>query len=159
MKNLPKAVTFPQFPSITAYDDDGEEEVNVFIGDIAEKYLQKFSSTSCANKTFGLRDKDGKFYFGNKESNPKVNKSLKRKHILKPIWDENDLHTGNGIPPSVPTIILPFDPIALVERLDIRLASKSAGNTRVRKEFVSVCDELLRQNWIDNHTYKIIILQ
>ena len=31
MKNLPKAVTFPQFPSITAYDDDGEEEVDVFI--------------------------------------------------------------------------------------------------------------------------------
>ena len=26
MKHLPKAVTFPQYPSITAYDDDGEEE-------------------------------------------------------------------------------------------------------------------------------------
>ena len=26
MKNLPKATTFPQFPSITAYDDGGEEE-------------------------------------------------------------------------------------------------------------------------------------
>ena len=27
MKNLPKTITFPQFPSITAYDDDdGEEE-------------------------------------------------------------------------------------------------------------------------------------
>ena len=24
MKNSPKVVTFPQFPSITAYDDDGE---------------------------------------------------------------------------------------------------------------------------------------
>ena len=37
MKNLPKAITFPQFPSITAYDDDdgGEEEEDVFIGDIA----------------------------------------------------------------------------------------------------------------------------
>ena len=39
MKNLPNAITFPQFPSITAYDDDGEEEVDVFIGDIAEQYL------------------------------------------------------------------------------------------------------------------------
>ena len=38
MKNLPKTITFPQFPSITAYDDDdGEEEEDVFIGDIAEK--------------------------------------------------------------------------------------------------------------------------
>ena len=35
MQNLPKAVTFPQFPSITACEDDGEE-VHVFIGDIAE---------------------------------------------------------------------------------------------------------------------------
>ena len=39
MKNLPKAVTFPHFPSITADDDDGEEEEDVFIGDIAEQYL------------------------------------------------------------------------------------------------------------------------
>ena len=38
MQNLPKAITFPQFPSITAYDDDdGEEEEDVFIGDIAEQ--------------------------------------------------------------------------------------------------------------------------
>ena len=29
--NLPRAITFPQFPSITAYDDDGVEEVDVFI--------------------------------------------------------------------------------------------------------------------------------
>ena len=38
MKNLPKAITFPQYPSITAYDDDdGEEEEDEFIGDIAEE--------------------------------------------------------------------------------------------------------------------------
>ena len=60
MNNLPKAVTFPECPSTTAYDDDGEEEVNVFIGDIAEQYLRKFASASGADKTFGLRDKDGK---------------------------------------------------------------------------------------------------
>ena len=68
MKNLPKAITFPQFPSITAYDDDdGEEEENVFIGDIAEQYLRKFATMSEADKIFELRDKDGKFYIGNKE--------------------------------------------------------------------------------------------
>ena len=44
MKNLPKAITFPQFPSITAYDDDGEEDEDVFIGDIAEQYLRKFAT-------------------------------------------------------------------------------------------------------------------
>ena len=38
MKNLQKAITFTQFPSITAYDDDdGEEEEDVFIGDITEQ--------------------------------------------------------------------------------------------------------------------------
>ena len=39
------------------------------------------------------------------------------------------------------------------------MASKAAGNTGVRKEMVSVCDELLRQNLIDEHNYKIIMLQ
>ena len=74
MKNLPKAITFPQFPSITAYDDDdGEEEKDVFIGDIAEQYLRKFTTVSGADKTFGLWDKDGKFYIRNKEANLKEN--------------------------------------------------------------------------------------
>ena len=68
IKNLPKAITFPQFPSITAYDDDVEEDEDVFIGDIVQQYLRKFASMSGTDKTFGLRDKDGKFYIGNKEA-------------------------------------------------------------------------------------------
>ena len=65
MNNLPKAITFPQFPSITAYDDgDGEEEEDVFIGDIAEQYLRKFATVSGSDKKFGLRDNDGKFTLG-----------------------------------------------------------------------------------------------
>ena len=54
MKNLPRVITCPQFPSITAYDDDGEE-VNVFIGGIAQKYLRKFASASGAEKTWTAR--------------------------------------------------------------------------------------------------------
>ena len=74
MKNLPKAITFPQFPSITAYDgDDGEEEEDVFIWDIAEQYLRKFATLSGADKTFWLRVKDGKFYIWNKEAKIKEN--------------------------------------------------------------------------------------
>ena len=73
MKKLPKAITFPQYPSTTAYDDDGEEEEDVFIGDIAEQYLRKFAFRSGTDKTFGLRDKDGKFYIGNKEAKIKEN--------------------------------------------------------------------------------------
>ena len=73
MKNLPKAITFPQFPFITAYDDDGEEEEKIFIGDIAEQYWRMFATVSGAGKTFGLRDNDGKLYIGNKEA--KINES------------------------------------------------------------------------------------
>ena len=75
MKNLPKAITFPQFPSITAYDDDddGGEEEDVFIGDMAEEYLRKFAAASGADKMFGLRNKDGKFYIANKEAKIKEN--------------------------------------------------------------------------------------
>ena len=68
-------------------------------------------------------------------------------HTLKPIWDEKYLRTGNGITPSLPPIVVPCDPIALVERLDILMASKTPGNTGVKNELVSVCDELLRQNF------------
>ena len=65
MKNLPKPITFPQFPYITAYDDDGdEEEENVFIADIAEQYLRKFATQSGTDKTFGLRDKMVSFTLG-----------------------------------------------------------------------------------------------
>ena len=75
MKNLPKAITFQQFPSITAYDDDDDsaEEEDVFIGNIAKQYLQKFATMSGADKPFGLRDKDGRFYIGNKEAKIKDN--------------------------------------------------------------------------------------
>ena len=79
------------------------------------------------------------------ETKLKANKSWKWKHMLKPIWDKMDLYTGNGLTTLVPAIILPCDPIALEERLDILMASKAARNTGVRKELVSVCDELLKK--------------
>ena len=69
------------------------------------------------------------------------------------------MYTRNGLTRSVLTIILPCDPSALVERLDILMGSKADGNTVVRKELVSVCDELLRQKLIDENKYKIIMLQ
>ena len=73
MKNLPKAITFLQFPFITTYCDHSEEEGNAIIADIAEQFLRKFVSTSGTNKIFGLRDTDGKFYIGNKEAKIKEN--------------------------------------------------------------------------------------
>ena len=61
MKNSSKTITFLQYPSIRAHGHDGEEEDELFIGDIAEQYLRKIASRSGSDKTFGLRDKDGKF--------------------------------------------------------------------------------------------------
>ena len=73
MKHLPKAVTFPQYPSITAYNGDGEEEGKAVITNIAEQYLRTFASKSGTDKTFGLWDMDGKFYTGNKKAKIKEN--------------------------------------------------------------------------------------
>ena len=88
------------------------------------------------------------------ETKPKANKSWKWDHILNPIWDEQDMYTRNAITPPVDTIVLSCDPIALVQRLDIMMAIKAAGNTGVRNELLSICDELLRQNLIDRYKYK-----
>ena len=50
-----------------------KKEVDVLIRDVAEQYLRKFASVLGADKTNGLRDKDGKFYIGNKEAKIKEN--------------------------------------------------------------------------------------
>ena len=83
MNNLPKAVAFSQFPSITAYDDDDEEQMDVLIADITEQCLRKFPSASGADKTFGFLDKDGMFYIGNKEA------KIKETNII--VGDRNTL--------------------------------------------------------------------
>ena len=59
IKNLTKAITFPQYQSIAAYDDDDQEEEDVLIGNNDEQYLRKFASRSGTDKTYGLRDNDG----------------------------------------------------------------------------------------------------
>ena len=62
----------------------------LFIRDIAEQYLRKFASKSGTDKTFGLRDKDGKFYIGNKEEKIKENSIIvgDREYVGTPgLWD------------------------------------------------------------------------
>ena len=56
--------------------------------------------------------------------------------------------TGSGL------TILPSDPNALIERLDLLLASQNAGHSNVRNELVSICDELKRQGAISVNEYK-----
>ena len=216
MPSLP-AITFPAFPSIrAAHDDDddesqGEEPTN--IGSIAGKYLMKFASKDGVDKTFGLYDKDGAFYMGDKQvlisgnnlivndkeyqgtpglwelitsktpdseiftdgdyeqyqnilvetnamrqnndptsTKPKGSRGQKWRVYVKPIWDM--YKTSEDIEKDGSGIILPSDPSALLERFDLLVASKQAGNTGVQNEIVSILDELLRQKIIDRNQYK-----
>ena len=78
---------------------------------------------------------------GNKPNSPypKSSKSEKWGRILADIWKYRKEFGGKGI------IIMPSDPNALLERLDLLLASQEAGHTGVGNELVSICDELKRQ--------------
>ena len=66
------------------------------------------------------------------------------------LWGNKDEFGGSG----TPAIILPADPNALLNRLDLLMASTVAGNNGVRNELVNICDELLRQNFIEKNEYK-----
>ena len=53
---------------------------------------------------------------------------------------------------------LPSDPNALCERLELLMASKQTGNTGLRNEIVSICNELLRQKILTSDAYKKAML-
>src|SRR5688572_27917149 len=60
-----KAIQFPQYPSIEAYEDPFEEGRTLKLGGIAAAYLRQYASKDkSTDKTFGMRSKDGKFYIG-----------------------------------------------------------------------------------------------
>ena len=96
---------------------------------------------------------------GNDEDNPnpKASRSYKWLNILSPIWfrkkgyllpKKKEGYEGEGV------VVIPSDPNALLERLDLLLASQEAGHTGVRNELVSICDELKRQGVLDTKAYK-----
>ena len=97
----------------------------------------------------------------NDEDNPhpKGSGSIKWRKLLSPIWHkkkggiymfrkEKEGYEGSGV------VVIPSDPNALLERLDLLLASQEAGHTGVRNELVSICDELKRQGVLDMKVYK-----
>ena len=98
----------------------------------------------------------------NDEDNPHPkgnHKSYKWLNILKPIWNrkkggifmfpkKKEGYQGEGV------VVIPSDPNALLERLDLLLASQEAGHTGVRNELVSICDELKRQGVLNTKAYK-----
>ena len=89
---------------------------------------------------------------------PKGNRGIKWINILSPIWyrkkggiyfpKKKEGYEGEGV------VVIPSDPNALLERLDLLLASQKAGHTGVRNELVSICDELKRQDVLDTKAYK-----
>ena len=84
---------------------------------------------------------------------PKSSKSRKWTNVVKDIWTNRKTYEGQG----TKTIVIPSDPNALLERLDLLMASKAAGNTGTRNELVSICDKLLRQKVINKKEYKNIM--
>ena len=112
-----------------------------------------------------------------KNPHPKGNRGNKWKKIIGPIWYKNQgfseedaikmannrryrerlvkkmrnikrEYEGSGV------VVIPSDPNALLERLDLLLSSQEAGHTGVRNELVSICDELKRQGVLDTNSYK-----
>ena len=80
---------------------------------------------------------------------PKASGSFKWVYLLGPIWkNKKEKYQGEGV------VVIPSDPNALLERLDLLLASQEAGHTGVRNELVSICDELKRQGVLDMKAYK-----
>ena len=203
IESLPQAIAFPAYPSIELPKEDILQ-----LGSTAVSALKRFLTKEGADKTFGIYDKDGKFYIGNKEveikdnniivdneeyrgtaglwelvvskdpnrdiynpidhenyrklliqtnamqsvknpNKPKSNKGTKWKNVVKSIWEGHKKTKGKGV-----TVIIPEDPNALLERLDLLLSSQEAGRTGVGNELVSICDELKRQGVIDADTYK-----
>ena len=88
--------------------------------------------------------------FDPKNSYPRASRSYKWQNIISLIWAQKTAvkHEGKGV------LIIPSDPNALLERLDLLLASQEAGHTGVRNELVSICDELKRQDVLDTKAYK-----
>ena len=98
----------------------------------------------------------------NDEDNPHPkgnHKTSKWLNVIRPIWYRNkrgiyrfpkkkEGQEGSGV------VVIPSDPNALLERLDLLLASQKAGHTGVRNELVSICDELKRQGVLDTKAYK-----
>ena len=90
---------------------------------------------------------------GNNPKNPypKASRSYKWLLLLRPIWfgwEPEKGYEGKGV------VVIPSDPNALLERLDLLLASQEAGHTGVKNELVSICDELKRQGVLDTNAYK-----
>ena len=135
---------------------------------LTSKYPQSFSDKDYDDYE-DLMIMTNALHRDNDENNPHPkgnHKSFKWEEVVRPIWyrkkggvfrnpkkgfeyrGEIKYPTGSGV------VVIPSDPNALLERLDLLLASQEAGHTGVRNELVSICDELKRQGVLDTKAYK-----
>ena len=119
---------------------------------IMSKNPQNFSDMDYDNYRY-LIITSNVLHRGNNPKNPypKASGSYKWVFLLRPIWfgeKPKEGYQGKGV------VVIPSDPNALLERLDLLLASQEAGHTGVRNELVSICDELKRQGVLDMKAYK-----
>ena len=114
-----------------------EERPRKVTKDDLEEYKDLLRKTNALHKDFNP-----------KSSYPRSSRSDKWKFLLRPIWREIRGYEGEGV------VIMSSDPNALIERLDLLIASQKAGNTGVGNELVSISDELKRQGVLDTNAYK-----
>ena len=92
---------------------------------------------------------------GNNPNNPYPKASRSDKwNLIKNIWVKREDIKKTGEYKGEGVVVIPSDPNALLERLELLLASQEAGHTGVRNELVSICDELKRQGVLDTDSYK-----
>ena len=97
IENIPNIITLPAYPSIKAYKEPLEGEDTQYIGEVAEKYLRKFTTKEEADRTFGIKDEEGEFYIGDRKVKIKgndievldnVTRVLDKKYIGTPgLWE------------------------------------------------------------------------
>ena len=73
IENLPQTITFPAYPSIKASSEPSEETDRQYITEVAANALGKYLRGNEADRTFGLRDKGGKCYIGDRQVKIKGN--------------------------------------------------------------------------------------
>ena len=92
---------------------------------------------------------------------PRSNKSEKWSVYLKPIWERAKKTSGKTLQQSHLQRDIPHDVNQLVERLELLLSSRKAGNTSkmLRNETLAICDALKRHGVFSDDQYKNLMLQ
>lgn len=57
------------------------------------------------------------------------------------------------------SVVIPSDPIALLDQFNLLMESRKAGNMGVPNNFISICDELKQQKIFYKSTYKELAMK